>query len=80
MKAIIKIILLLDPTQIDWGNEKEDEPPTPQEPVPPAVPGVASATQTFKCTALYSYTVRILGTDLLESFYLIFDYFSGPKS
>lgn len=54
------IILLLDPTQIDWGNEKEDDPPTPQEPVPPAVPGVASATQTFKCTALYSYTVRIM--------------------
>lgn len=54
------ITLLLDPTQIDWGNEKEDEPSTPQEPVPPAVPGVASATQTFKCTALYSYTVRFL--------------------
>lgn len=52
--------LILDPTQIDWGNEKEDKPPTPQEPVPPAVPGVASATQTFKCTALYSYTVRIV--------------------
>lgn len=73
------VILLLDPTQIDWGNEKEDDPPTPQEPVPPAVPGVASATQTFKCTALYSYTVRILELIHWEP-YLMFKYFSGPKS
>lgn len=42
-----------DPTAIVWDEPKSQEP---EQPVPVAP---ASATQTFKCTALYSYTVSI---------------------
>lgn len=43
-----------DPSQTDWGNEKAES----VEPVASSSAS-ASATQTFKCTALYSYTVII---------------------
>lgn len=36
-----------DPTQVDWGNVHAEEAPTTKTP-------------TYKCTALYSYTVRLL--------------------
>lgn len=44
---------LSDPTQIDWGTEKEE----PQAPPPVVTSSTAAGVQTFKCTALYSYTV-----------------------
>ena len=59
-------IAFVDPTQIDWGkgqHDEEDEEDEEDEVVskpPPSQPPPAAASpavQTFKCTALYSYTV-----------------------
>jgi hypothetical protein len=69
-----------DPTQIDWGNEKDDEEediPAPQQPAP-VLAAPAAAVQTFKCTALYSYTVS-----LIQQFVTLVDFspqFSRPKT
>lgn len=49
-----------DPTQIEWGNDKNEEDEEPQAPPPTTAPPIAPTVQTFKCTALYSYTVSIL--------------------
>lgn len=60
-----------DPTQIDWGNEKEEEsPPPPQQQAPvhsAAVSEAAGVVPTFKCTALYSYTVSFKKISILRS-------------
>lgn len=51
--------IITDPTQIDWGNEKEEPQPPPTTAAP--VANITSpVVQTFKCTALYSYTVSLL--------------------
>lgn len=46
-----------DPTHIDWGHEKEEPVATVSSVQPTTAAPVAPAVQTFKCTALYSYTV-----------------------
>jgi hypothetical protein len=48
-----------DPTQIDWGHEKEEPAVAASSVQPTAAAPATSASQTFKCTALYSYTVSI---------------------
>ena len=58
-EALSLLKILSDPTQIDWDNEKEEDEdvPAPQQPPPVLASPTAAVVQTFKCTALYSYTV-----------------------
>lgn len=44
-----------DPTQVDWGAEESNEA-TPDT----VIDNTSETTVTYKCTALYSYTVNIL--------------------
>lgn len=43
-----------DPTSVEWGNEEKDEQEMTHE-----IPEMPSNQPIYKCTALYSYTVRM---------------------
>lgn len=57
-----------DPTQVDWGAESEQDGITTES---------APSGPVLKCTALYSYTVRLYHTHLY--FELLTLVFKGPK-
>lgn len=42
-----------DPTQVDWGHVEEDSS------IPAVIAAETNSGPTFKCTALYSYTVSV---------------------
>lgn len=67
------MVLISDPTQIDWGNEKEEEPDVPPPTLAAPVLSPAAPVQTFKCTALYSYTVNSIShsRDFAYNFYFV---------
>ncbi|KAL7049744.1 hypothetical protein ACKWTF_003837 [Chironomus riparius] len=46
-----------DPTSVDWGTEKE-EPTAVVETIPSSTSSTNNTVQTYKCTALYSYTAQ----------------------
>lgn len=74
-------MIILDPTQVEWGNEKEEpEAPPPVASTSTATPA-AAAVQTFKCTALYSYTVSqpINFNNFSPSHMINCKFLSGPK-
>jgi hypothetical protein len=54
----LTFIFIVDPTSVDWGNEKE-EPPVVEAAIPASTSSTSNTVQTYKCTALYSYTVSI---------------------
>lgn len=59
-----------DPTEVNWGADDRDDEPTIPEAKEPI----------FKCTALYSYTVKITECCRLKAILTKNLYFRGSKS